>query len=360
MKPSEVLAHIQQISCLGLPSEVAIPAMLDSLEMLVPASNVSFVWTDAGGRIQNLYVREPVFSAIDFLLHSSSQLEPDFSFQKQATSELSTGFIARFRGSTDYFSTVAYNEIFKPCGMTEVYDLILKDHQGSRGVGMIGRLSPTPFTAEERNRIEALRPWLLHALDAPPVEALNSAETGEEAILLCDQQGRIVEMGPNARKLLLYAGNGQIAPGARIASLGDAMPESVRRVCHNLAAVQAGRATGVPSARLNTPWGAFNFRAHLMGGGSSGVAAGDLLAVVIRRERPLPLQLHDRVGTLPLTPRQRQVAVRIGLGRSPESIQRDLELSAGTYRRHAEEIHGRLDVHSRAELMACLLAVSPI
>jgi DNA-binding CsgD family transcriptional regulator len=59
---------------------------------------------------------------------------------------------------------------------------------------------------------------------------------------------------------------------------------------------------------------------------------------------------------LPLTPRQQEIAVQIGLGKAPETIQSDLDLSAGTYRRHVEDIHLRLDVRSRAQLMAALMA----
>lgn len=362
MRPAEALANIQQVSCLGLPSEVAIPAMLQLLDTLVGSRNSNFVWTDSVGRPTNIYARFLVPDSLDVMLHHSQLLyrPGEISFEMHTTSRLVTGNMERFKATTNYEKTVAYNEIWKPHAVEQFSDIVIRDHSGPRGLVMIGRAAnDSGFTAQDHRRIQALRPWLLHALDTPPAPDLNSVETGEEAVLLCDYQGRVVQMGPNAAKLLLYAGNGRIAPGAVIAGLGDSMPETVRRVCSNLAAIMSGRPSDVPQARLKTAWGSFNFRAHALGPGLPGTVPEGLLAVVIRREQPFALMLHSRVAALPLTPRQRQVAVMIGLGRSPEAIQRELDLSAGTYRRHVEEIHGRLGVHSRAELMATLMTRGP-
>lgn len=362
MKPAEILAHIQQLSCLGLPSEVAIPAMLQGLDQLVSSRNSNFVWVDRSGRPANIYARVLVPAALDVMLHHSQLLNRpgEISFEMHSTSRLVTGNMERFRAETSLEKTVAYNEIWKPHAIEQFCDIVLRDRNGPRGLVMVGRAAnDSGFTPVEKRRIQAMRPWLLHAMDAPAASELHSIESGDEAVLLCDHQGRVVQMGPNAAKLLLYAGNGRIAPGAVIVGLGDAMPETVRRVCLNLAGIMAGRHGDPPRAQLKTAWGAFTFRAHALGGRPPGEEGSGLIAVVIRKDLPWPLMLQNRVTTLPLTPRQRQVAVMIGLGKSPETIQTAIDLTPGTYRRHVEEIHARLGVHSRAELMARLTAVHP-
>ncbi|HEX8660553.1 MAG TPA: hypothetical protein VF686_01715, partial [Brevundimonas sp.] len=140
----------------------------------------------------------------------------------------------------------------------------IRDRSGPRGLVMIGRAAnDTGFTPLDQRRILAMRPWLLHALDATPTAEFSTVEAGDEAILLCDHQGLVVQMGPNAAKLLLYAGNGRIA--------------------------------------------------------------------------------------------QREVAVGIGLGRPAERVQAELGLTAGTFGRHLEDIHERLGVRSRSELMTTLM-----
>ena len=360
MKPGETLAQIRQISCLGLPGEIAVPAMLELLDGLAPSANFSFVWTDRNAAIANVSARYLDVAALDVLLHHADRLEKEFSFEMQARSPLRTGFIDRFQASTDFQSTVAYNEILRPHGMGQVCDLILRDATGPRGVAMIGRgLSEAPFSKSERHCILALRSWLLHALDGPPMLPEDGGEGEgpvEEAVLLCDLDGRAVHMGANAARLLSYAGNGRIAPGAVIAGLGDRMPDTVRRVCLNLAAILKGDASEAPQQTLRTPWGDFHFRAHALQSGSDSAASEGLLVVVIRRETPLPLRLLRRAAELPLTPRQREVAVAIALGKSARDIQSELDLGAGTYRRHVEDIHGRLAVSSRAELVAVMTA----
>ena len=361
MNVSERHAHIQHISCLGLPGEVALPAMLQTLDTLVSAQNSNFAWTDRRGRLTNYYARHVDPASLDIMLHHSHLLNGpgELSFEMHSCSTLVTGNLGRFRAMGNLDRTITYNEIWKPNAIEQFLDLVVHDESGPRALLTLGRTAEEkPFSPADTRCILAVRPWILHAMDTPPRGEVSSIETGEEAILVCDHFGRVLQMGPNARKLLLYAGNGRIGPGAVVAGLGDAMPETVRRVCQDMARILSGRPGQVPQARLATPFGAFRFRAHSLGDSPGQPGAEGLLAVVIRREAPLSLVLVNRVADLPLTPRQRQVAVQIGLSKLPETIQIELDLSPGTYRRHVEDIHVRLDVRSRSELMAALMSKS--
>lgn len=365
VKPAEVLANIRHISCLGLPSEIAIPAMVQALSDLIRSDNSNFSWTDRRGRIVNYYAHSIAPTSLDIMLnHPHLLLGPgELSFEMHSLSSLMTGNIDRFRTVCDLERTVTWNEIWKPNALEQMLDLVVHDQGGSRGLLAFGRAAGQPlFSAEDRRNLLAMRPWILHALDAPADGETVYVENGEEAVLLCDHEGRVVQMGLNAARLVLYAGNGRIAPGAVIAGLGDSFPETVRRICGDLARILSGQPAAPPQARLMTSFGAFVFRGHVLAGqagsGSrpegSGAMQG-IVAVVIRRELPLPLMLQNSVARLPLTPRQREVAVGIGLGRPAERVQADLGLSAGTFGRHVEDIHERLGVRSRAELMTTLM-----
>ena len=174
--------------------------MLQLLDTLVESRNSNFVWTDRAGRPSNIYARFLVPAALDVMLHHSQLLQRpgEISFEMHTTSRLATGNMERFKATTDYENTVAYNEIWKPHAVEQFSDIVLRDRNGPRGLVMIGRsASDSPFNAQDHRRIQALRPWLLHALDTPPAAELSSVETGEEAVLLTDYQGRVVQMGPN-------------------------------------------------------------------------------------------------------------------------------------------------------------------
>ena len=164
VRPAEILANIQHVSCLGLPSEVAIPAMLQLLDTLVESRNSNFVWTDRAGRPSNIYARFLVPAALDVMLHQSQLLQRpgEISFEMHTTSRLATGNMERFKATTDYEKTVAYNEIWKPHAVEQFSDIVIRDRSGPRGLVMIGRsAADSPFNAQDHRRIQALRPWLL-------------------------------------------------------------------------------------------------------------------------------------------------------------------------------------------------------
>lgn len=121
MNRAETVAHIQHISCLGLSSEVAVPAMLQALETIVPASNSNFVWTDAKGGVANYYARYVDPASLDIMLHHSHLLSRpgEISFEMHSRSTLMTGNLDRFRVEWDLGRTITYNEIWNTVRLGE-------------------------------------------------------------------------------------------------------------------------------------------------------------------------------------------------------------------------------------------------
>ena len=73
--------------------------------------------------------------------------------------------------------------------------------------------------------------------------------------------------------------------------------------------------------RIENAWGAYRFQAHpLLVGLESAPSSEDLVVVTIRREAPIELRLMERLKTLPLTAKQRQIAFRLGMGDSPDVV----------------------------------------
>lgn len=114
MNVSERHAHIQHISCLGLPGEVALPAMLQTLDTLVSAQNSNFAWTDRRGRLTNYYARHVDPASLDIMLHHSHLLNGpgELSFEMHSCSTLVTGNLERFRAMGNLDRTITYNEIW--------------------------------------------------------------------------------------------------------------------------------------------------------------------------------------------------------------------------------------------------------
>lgn len=118
---SERLAHIQHISCLGLRSEVAIPAMLQGLDRLISAENSNFAWTDRQGRISNYYARHVEPASLDLMLHHSHLLSGpgQLGFEMHSRSTLVTGNLEKFRAMEHLERTVTYNEVWNTVQLGE-------------------------------------------------------------------------------------------------------------------------------------------------------------------------------------------------------------------------------------------------
>jgi DNA-binding CsgD family transcriptional regulator len=331
--------------------------MLLALHELVPSDANTFLWTNESGYPVNMYAPEVAASTVDYMVNGYHlfQRPGELSIEALATAPLLTGNMARWHHGGRLERTLAYNEVFLPNRTVRVLDLIVRSGGKPRGVVLVNRgAGGRSFNAGEQRLLGELAPYFLHALEpAPAFPSSDTAATNDEAVFLCDDSGRVLARGPGAARMLLYATHAPIAPGAGGGAVLDMLPPVGRRLCHNLREIRAGRPAPAPIARVTNAWGTFVFQAHALNTGMSSEPE-DRITVVIRREEPRALQLMSRLKSLPLSARQRQVALLIGLGRPPETVQAELDISPKTYRTYVERIHERLDVHSRAELIIAL------
>jgi DNA-binding CsgD family transcriptional regulator/PAS domain-containing protein len=88
-----------------------------------------------------------------------------------------------------------------------------------------------------------------------------------------------------------------------------------------------------------------------LGGGGAGLRTVRITDLNRDREQPTPARLRDRLG---LTSRQAQVAAELARGVTEAEAAAKLELGAPTLHTHVRRIYEKLDLRSRAELMALL------
>lgn len=365
MKKSHALAHLQHLSCLGLGGEMVIPHMLATLHDIVPSDANTFAWTDDDGHPINMYAPSVAASTLDFMVNAYHlfQRPGELAIETVANGPLQTGNMLRWQATGQLDRTLAYNEVFLPNGAARILDLVLRQGPRPRGLVMVNRGSrDRPFSTAEQRTLGELAPYFLHALEAAPSPVAPGvarkdtgalADTGEQGVLLCDGTGRVLALGPGAGRMLMYATHARIAPGADGGGTLDTIPPIASRLCRDLRAIQSGRPASPPIARILSPWGTFVFQAHPLSTTSSGQGDG-LISVVIRREEARELRIMARLKNLPLSPRHRQLALLIGLGRLPDAAQAELHISRATYRTYVARIYNQLGVHSRTGLVAAL------
>lgn len=77
--------------------------------------------------------------------------------------------------------------------------------------------------------------------------------------------------------------------------------------------------------------------------------------VVVPQQRSWAVDLRKQPAEPSLTRREREVVTLIALGRETNDIAAELHISAETVRTHVRNAMGKLDVHTRAELVAVVM-----
>jgi DNA-binding CsgD family transcriptional regulator len=356
LKKSHVLAHLRHLSCLGLGGEIVIPHMLVALRDLIGANFAGFHWTDPNGRSINVHATEIMPTTINLFVNHYDLLQRpgELSIDVLANGPRLTGNLDAWYAGGRLEQTVAFNEIFVPERSTIVVDAVVRSGKTPRGVLLFGRgRHDRAFTAAERRLLGELVPWFLHALDGAPENSVGSVPDGDRTVLLCDGSGRVLASDPSGVQMLLHATMPYMMQGSRPDQERTMLPPSLRDLCAFARDASAGRPASPPMARIANNWGDFSFHAHAILG-STDLGHDDLVALTICREQPREIRVLDRLKATSLPPRQRELALHLGLGKPPEEIQRRMGISRATYRAYVERIYSGLDVHNRAELALAL------
>jgi DNA-binding CsgD family transcriptional regulator len=344
MGPSATIQHIRHIAALGLDARLAIPAMVDALEGVMPSRTRTFIWAGPGQMPCDFYEREPIVSAFDELFGMTPALMSDPeepSFDKLICSKDDYGGWRRFQHMPRYEKSVLKNVIFKPYGIGNNLDFPIRDASGMpRALLAIGREPGSrAYSRREIDAVLALRPHFLHAMQSHAALAASeqSAADGETEVFLVGDDRSIAAARPQG-DLMLFQLCSSGSPLERI-SCAEA-PEPVWEVTRRLFAAREGRNPQPPSLEALTDWGRFKIFAHTR------TSLGETV-VTIQRMVPLPLRRSRRAARLDLSPREREVAVAMCGTGSGDRIACSLGLTVPTYREYARRIYARLGVEGR-------------
>lgn len=361
MKPAQALAHFRQLSCLGLPAPLVVPAMLQALHDVVPSCLNVFHWTNRKGNPVNTYTPEmntdvlEVFTSARHLLQGPG--EP--TIERLVTGPAAAGNYLRYQNS-QFERSAIFNLVNRPVHVGPSLDLAVRRGVEPLGLVLLHReIGAVRFSAADTAKLATLAPYFVHALidRAGGVESGELRDSGEEAALLCDREGRLVQAGGGAWQMLVFSSTDRIGPATTIPRPGTMLSPAIQRLCRNLCEIRLGRPAPAPMTRVENAWGAYRFQAHpLRVGLEASPSPDDLVVVTIRREAPVELKLMERLKTLPLTPKQRQIAFRLGMGDTPDAAAQALDISRETCRSYVKQMYSRLDINNRGALMDLLVA----
>ena len=209
------------------------------------------------------------------------------------------------------------------------------------------------FSAVDESTLRQALPYIAHALSAQGASASSFVETGDSALMVFSPDGTLTYRSERAKELSFYALSqpnpdwqlGLAIEGTQAAI--EALFADVRR------AVDAYHAGGSPPAwTIANAWGEFHIRAYeLREDGSSAISFG----VLLEKKMPIEVQLLQRVKSLPLSNRQREVCYLLAREVSTVDIATMLSISATTLKEHTQILYQKLGVKNREGLIRLVL-----
>ncbi len=356
MKRAAKLAHIRQLSCLGIPGTSIMPALLKAVREFVGAESAAFFWVDTNGDITNLYaerVLPPKLMRTYFARHYDGE-EHAFR-QKFLARAQESDPVSSSSPSTEYVRTAYYNEILRHLDAHHVLYGVVRD-QGSA----IGQLSlyrskdSRAFTAADRAAVRDISRYVAHAAARPanPDDPGRFVDGDTEGLVIVDADGRILRASPQSLHLLARAMRQNFNAHTLPLMIGDAATGIVRELIDRVESIRESKPAKPPRENVDGQWGRFQISAYALEGGPKGQAQ---IGIHVRHREPMMVRFIEAMGALDLSPQQREVALLLAQGKSNQEIATALSVSANTASYHVKQLFARLDAHDRAEAVARLM-----
>jgi DNA-binding CsgD family transcriptional regulator len=362
----KAIASIRRLCCLGLGSQIAVPAILGELHALIPSYSNQFFWAGPNQELVNLYDEGEVLLPFMPLyleeFHNRREREIVFTFA-ETMRRSHRSEVMRYREKTvkvderNFENHDFYNLVMRPTGLHDALQLTVTEHGRSIGLLHISRACNDPeFTERDRQLLLSVAPFLAHA-QVPSSTDERMVESEDRGLIIATPAGEIEYLSPQAGRLLAMAQHPiLLSPGVSLPQPGAALPPEVRQLCHELLRIFENKVpSAVPVYQLTNAWGAFTFRAYWLNRTSQQQAV-PFIGIAVERREPLALNFWRRAEKLPLSGREIEVCLPLALGRSRAEIAERLGVSENTAINHCRNIYAKLGVQSRAELVEKLQA----
>jgi DNA-binding CsgD family transcriptional regulator len=360
---TRTVRQIKQLCCLGLGAQAIAPPLTRLLLRIIPGHSASVFFSDETGELMNIYDENPALIEVGpiYVNEFHNRRETDVwigfkeTFQRGLVGVMVEELIRVDRRT--WKRSDMYNQVFRPLGCDGGLRLALR--HGGRPLGGIAvsrSEGEREFAKDDLDLLVSLEPYFSHAFKppsaAPPLAESDADE--DQGLIIADRDGRIRHLSQQARVLLFYATNEDVAPGKLHAGKQE-LPPRIAQLARSLVEVFEGDAPATPPTYCQrNNWGEFVFRAYWLNGQG---ARSPLIAIRINRREPLPVRLLRRMERLPLSGRQMEVSLHLASGKTYKEIAERLGVSRPTVIYHAQEVFNKLGVASRAELQAKLMTL---
>ncbi len=359
--------HLNTLCCLGLPPESAMIALTPVLHEIIPHGWTRWMLLGTDAAIVDRYAEHPGGRPLynerlwRFLNDPSDVI---CSLYLPAFKAAGIGW-ALHRQGRDYLESGYYREIEAPLDACWFLDAMIAD--GGRSIALVHLTRPRgarPFTADDVQRLDRLRPWLAHALRRPVSE-----DSRQEDQDLAGMPGAPVLSGemiltPDAKivfqttglEFLLRILAREPADYTRYVPALDSLPAPILKLLRRIDGAANGTSNTPPRMQLSSAYGVLTLEAKWLGPAGAIPAdvaedpKGCLVAVTIELREHAIAHAARMLRESGATPAQVKVGIQIALGKPKPVIADELGVQFSSVDDLTKKLYQTLDVHNAAEL----------
>jgi DNA-binding CsgD family transcriptional regulator len=321
------------------------PAIVRAVHDLVDSAHNLFIWTDAQGRPIDRFC-EAYFPAV---VAADAQNLPGKT--DLATIAMHGKIAGNIRQRpADFYRSPFFAEVYRPMRVQNSLDAVVRIGGRPLGVLVLHRDSDTPFTEAEQSDLEAVLPYLRNLWAQRPVHSVDAfieSDQADQGAAIIAPGGQIQYLSSNAEQLLRMA---DTRSALRVPAGTVQLPEQVARLCAQFAHTEhAGIAHAPHSHSVVNAWGRFVFSVFWLEGRAAHESG--LIGLTIQRQEPLSLGIVRGLQRTALSPKQREIALMLALGKTAEEVVTQLSIGTTTYKDHVRKIYEKMGVNQRADLI---------
>jgi hypothetical protein len=360
--------HLKTLCCLGLAPESAMIAVMPLLHDILPHGWSRMALLEPDATFGHGYAENPETAAIfrERMWHFIDDRSSPVSLLAPSFHANAIGWTLHLQGR-DWLESGWYREMEAPLDSCWLLDAMIGDAGRTFAFAHLMLTRPRgarPFTVDDMQRLDRLRPWLAHAFrpqasdDARP-EAQDLAGTvgvpvrGGEMILTPD--AKVVCQTPGLEQLLgILAGE----PGGftRYVPVRDSLPAPILKLLGRIGGAANGTSNSAPRMQLSTAYGVLTLEAKWLvpAGAVHGDVARDpkscLIAVTIELHEHAIAHAARVLRESGATPAQTKVGIQLAMGKTKPVIADELGIQFSSVDDLTKKLYQTLDVHNAAEL----------
>jgi DNA-binding CsgD family transcriptional regulator len=360
--------HLKTLCCLGLKPESAMIALTPLLHEIIPHGETRLALLEPNATVGSTYAEHPGAGQLYREHWWRFMGDPSALCSLWAPSFRAAGIgWTLHRQGRDYFETGYYRELEAPLDSCWLLDAMIGD--GGRSIAFVALWRPRsarPFTVEDMQRLDPLRPWLAHAFQRP---ASGDAHHRDEAPismagptvlsgqLIATPDARLVYQTPGL-EFLLHIITGKPGDYTRYVPARESLPAPILKLLRQITGAADGTSNVPPRIQIPTAYGVLTLEAKWL------VPTGTLSADAARDPKScliaVTMELHEHpvahaarvLRESGATPRQTKVGIQLALGKPKPAIADELGIQLSSVADHTKMLYQTLDVHNSAELVA--------